>query len=676
MSEPISVDHGRVVSSHHLPKDDDGGVIDAVDHSRMVYLNEFDSLVPSLGRELVDPEVCDEANAVVVPAEGDDDRRDGQRQSDRRSERPKDMDLQVGMQLRNTEGTDVRATMLRTGEVEEARITATTNHPLASQTLHLQANVTGSRTAPERSSRPGSSANTGPGAAVAADEPAPSRLIGWPLAAYAMACALLSAGILWLNDGVFSYTLDDPYIHLELARHLSLGEHGINDGEFAAPSSSVLWPLLLVPAWWTGGAFWAPLSMNLASSTLAVGALAAMAARVAGPDVPLGRVRPFLLPLLLVANVVALTFSGMEHTLQVALAAWLAVGLVDVARGRGVSWWLVATLVALPLLRFEDTGIVLLAAGWLVVRGHRAVGLGVGATVVGALGAYVAWLHAQSGFWLPFSVLSKNDMGTPAWQEAYQAAVFVPVLLTAWALWRTRERTVDERWLPGIALAADLGHVALAQVGYFNRYLGYITVFSVLIVAWSERDAIRGALRGGGEGLRILWLVTLIVATLNAKNTLVLPWASAHIWRQQGQMHVIATEVVDGAVAVNDIGWVSLENPHYVVDLVGLASAEALKHRLDSDAEYEGASWMSKIVEDHDAKAILIFRHWFERLPPSWQRVATLVVHPDYSVYQDTAQRVLILARSRSEAETLRAGLEAFAPRLPRGVTLEWAEGQ
>ena len=32
------------------------------------------------------------------------------------------------------------------------------------------------------------------------------------------------------------YSLDDPYIHLALARQILHGHYGINPGEFAAPS--------------------------------------------------------------------------------------------------------------------------------------------------------------------------------------------------------------------------------------------------------------------------------------------------------------------------------------------------------------------------------------------------------------------------------------------------------
>jgi hypothetical protein len=53
---------------------------------------------------------------------------------------------------------------------------------------------------------------------------------------------------LWQNGGQFIYALDDPYIHLDLADQLArTGVYGVNEGQVAAPSSSILWPFLLIP---------------------------------------------------------------------------------------------------------------------------------------------------------------------------------------------------------------------------------------------------------------------------------------------------------------------------------------------------------------------------------------------------------------------------------------------
>src|SRR4051812_10496801 len=49
-----------------------------------------------------------------------------------------------------------------------------------------------------------------------------------------------------MSQGRLIFTLDDPYIHLSLAETIASGGYGVNSGEFSSPSSSILYPLLLV----------------------------------------------------------------------------------------------------------------------------------------------------------------------------------------------------------------------------------------------------------------------------------------------------------------------------------------------------------------------------------------------------------------------------------------------
>jgi len=54
-------------------------------------------------------------------------------------------------------------------------------------------------------------------------------------------CLLGLIAILVLNKGTFTYTLDDPYIHLAVAEQIASGHYGINSTEFSAPCSSAIW---------------------------------------------------------------------------------------------------------------------------------------------------------------------------------------------------------------------------------------------------------------------------------------------------------------------------------------------------------------------------------------------------------------------------------------------------
>ena len=113
------------------------------------------------------------------------------------------------------------------------------------------------------------------------------RLIALSLGLYTvtLACVLWA---IWLGThGHFTYSLDDPYIHLALAEQLVHGHYGINATEISSPSSSVVWPYLLV--FLSGSRFhpYVPLIWNLlaglGSATLIGVAIAEWPARTESP---------------------------------------------------------------------------------------------------------------------------------------------------------------------------------------------------------------------------------------------------------------------------------------------------------------------------------------------------------------------------------------------------------
>src|ERR1700754_2201575 len=66
------------------------------------------------------------------------------------------------------------------------------------------------------------------------------------LAATVIAVVLIESGIMRQTNGVFMYPLDDPFIHMQIAKNLAFSHTwGIIPGEFASASSSLLYSLML-----------------------------------------------------------------------------------------------------------------------------------------------------------------------------------------------------------------------------------------------------------------------------------------------------------------------------------------------------------------------------------------------------------------------------------------------
>src|SRR5213594_2619498 len=114
--------------------------------------------------------------------------------------------------------------------------------------------------------------------------------------------------ILRLNGGHFTYTIDDPYIHLALAERIRGGHYGINPGEPSAPSSTILWPFLLAPFAGSGIAEYLPLLIGIA----AISATAILYYKIVVESLFAGSgANPFLIPVFVLLLALATNLIGL-----------------------------------------------------------------------------------------------------------------------------------------------------------------------------------------------------------------------------------------------------------------------------------------------------------------------------------------------------------------------------
>lgn len=211
--------------------------------------------------------------------------------------------------------------------------------------------------------------------------------------------------IAWGIAGGFEYPLDDTYIHLAMAENIGRGGYGINAGEYASASSSVLWPFLLVPLAASEAGRYLPLALN---------ALALMGLCLCwGYAVARARLsRPVTLALAIVGpvalNMYGVAALGMEHSLHALLTVLVVLGLGLFFDERRATWWLIVAIVLAPLVRFEGMALSLVAATILALRGQWRVGLAAALATVAASAAFMVFLHSIGLSMLPSSVLAKS----------------------------------------------------------------------------------------------------------------------------------------------------------------------------------------------------------------------------------------------------------------------------
>jgi hypothetical protein len=526
---------------------------------------------------------------------------------------------------------------------------------------------------------------------VAEQQVRPQRAVVLPGArSVAPACVLLylavTAGllltILHTTHGVFTYTLDDPYIHLALAQNLAHGHYGINPGEASSPSSSIVWPFLLAPVARFGWVQYLPLLLNL----LCCGTSAWLIGRIVDswawkPDRAawLGRFA-FAAALMLAANLAGLTFIGMEHGLQVLVAVACAAGMLEAYAGRRIPAWCVATAALGPLVRYEDFALVAAVAMALVGQRRRGTALRmVGASLVGPV-AFSVFLLSRGLPALPTSVLVKSQAfavaGAGLLASAKQMYLGVPngtlrepawwgqlAIAAALLALAARERDRVRRFVLGGALLAAILQLAVGRVNWFHRYEVYALAFTALLASTAVMRSTRVP-----PLLTLAGLLALGIPYWQALRDT--PAAAGNIYQQQYQMHRFVAEFHPAAVAVNDVGWVSYSRPPgvYVLDLWGLASPEAARQKV------KDAGWLENVTAEHGAGLAILYPEWFpEGAPDEWDALARMcIAGPRISVGR---RCVVFYSTNVGDKALLQRQIAAFARTLPAGVSMTLGQG-
>jgi len=499
-------------------------------------------------------------------------------------------------------------------------------------------------------------------------------------------------GTLALNSGTFTYTLDDAYIHLALSENIARGHYGINMGEASSPSSSILFPLLLAPAASTNLHAYVPLLLNIAATAALIALLLALARRcgLEGSS----RVSYYGTALVVTAvvsfNGVGVAFTGMEHSLHIAVTIAVVLGLVHIFDVGRVPWWLVATMIAGPLLRYEGLSISAGALLVLLALGHYRASLVVVIVLTVAIGAFTAFLLGHGLPPFPSSTLTKSNLlasSTDLQGAGVLSAIGKNVaaalsrspgrLLLGLAI-LTIARPVAARsfsvrspavLLAGFALTLTTAHLVAGRYGWQSRYELY-AIFALLAAAlYQWRHVLVRYIEKALYGHRAWTLVLLPIALLIAglpylRTTMRVPLAANNIYEQQYQMHRFATEFHRGPVAVNDLGWVAYRNPSYVLDLVGLGSEAA--RRAHSSPDRHGT--IQALAQRHGVTLAMAYPS-SEMIPPDWTPLARLHLSRRSVV---VAGPIVVFYATRPDAvPMLQAQLDDFAGTLPAAVRLD-----
>lgn len=508
------------------------------------------------------------------------------------------------------------------------------------------------------------------------------------IAASFLIFALMQAIGLFLNHGAFDYPLDDPYIHLALAETIMAGGYGVNPGDLASPGSSALYPLLLLPFSGTEFHRYLPLFWNI----VALATAAWLWGRVlieAGFDRAnwrwLGYLAAGFGPVVLMMPMVA--YIGMEHTFHAAATLAVLLGLLRHFDGRGGLALVVLGVFFGSAFRLEALALGFLAAGALFLSGERKVGVGVAAATIAPVAAFMGFLVSRGLDPLPSSVQTKLELGAvggPSMLEERLAILVINVTTPAGGfialmavailfIWRKFPALKSGPWayLAAVTFLAAFAHLAVGQIGWLNRYEHYLLLLvagTLLVLLAKATDDV------APSRFTILATLAVLAGGMVAYRLPVhffdIPPSARSIHMQQGQMATFAKDYLDADVAVNDLGWVAWQNDNYVLDLWGLASAEARNMRLSDPAP----GWTGTLTDKYDVPVAMVYDWWFkDGIGTDWVKVGDFqLLIPGGFV---GGYSVAFYATKPEYVDMLAQAVAAWEPSLIEGSRFVWAEG-
>lgn len=487
--------------------------------------------------------------------------------------------------------------------------------------------------------------------------------------------------LLETTGGIFSYVLDDAYIHLALSENLMQGHYGVNLQEHSAPSSSILWSFLMAPV-----AQWqlAPLVFNISLSALALFIWHTQVQRFF-PGREFGiLVLGFNISFIAFANLVGVSFTGMENLLQMVIALGICVGAFKLIEGSPPAKWFLALIIIAPLARYETITLSGLGLSVLFFRGHMRLAIVSCVLMLVPLVAFSLYLNSLGLGYLPSSISAKSTaMQASAvvstllnlYNNLYEStgslmlALLIPVAWRGLTAWKSNPLlTLIAVMVAGIVIA----HLALARLGNWGRYEIYVWITLLFTLVYLFQEPIRNWYQSPTFPKAFAYIALAFFTVIGAKRSIVTsisnPIGGANIALQQYQMHLFATQYWQKPVAVNDLGWVAYQNDHYVLDVWGLANTQALEMRKNNTPGF-----LNTLAQQHDVELAMIYSEWFApSLLSQWILVGELHLPDDLRRMTSAVSRVQFYATVPSAAADIKAKMRAFESKLPKGAYMSF----
>ncbi|MBM2815933.1 MAG: hypothetical protein HW421_2695 [Ignavibacteria bacterium] len=513
------------------------------------------------------------------------------------------------------------------------------------------------------------------------------------------------------NDGHFIYVLDDPYIHLTLARNLiSSGTFGIRAGEFSATSSSPFWTLLISFIFsFTGVNVYVPFILNIIFASLIIIILWYIFDK---NKFSIIRNTFWLLSVIFAVPLIPLCFTGMEHLfhslLYLLFFLWVCSDLTKddnnsneptypINKGEyykqirhAFSFYIL--VVILSSTRYESLFMIIFCSILYFIKKRYTKSyliLFFGALPVVAFGIFSL---NNGGMFFPNSILLKGSFPhVITLKEIIIKFIYLPlynlfisphilvllIFIIINLLIKAKVQPVlKNKFSVGflILLFVNLIHILFCQFGWFFRYESYllltgIAFFALYLKEINLNELYRMYCSSKFSKLIMFVLLLLLSSPFLYRGMLAIqktPTSSGNIYQQQFQItKFIKTYYNTSNVALNDIGMITFMTNANILDIWGLADIPSLKAKL---ADNYNTEFIGKRLKEKDIEIAIVFDFWFSgkrKFPSDWLKVAQWSIPDNYICASDN---VSFYARDTIAAIRMVVNLRKFSNQLNKNV--------
>lgn len=506
-----------------------------------------------------------------------------------------------------------------------------------------------------------------------------------------MVIAYFYSGILSSNQGNFVYGLDDPYIHLSIARNfVEHGVWGLNPATPTSSSSSPLWTMLLALIYASTGMLdIVPLILNMLFSFVVVLLLFLIISKFfVNPLVTTIWVNTVIYGTYLPRMV----FMGMEHVLHVLLLLIIIKKLIDNYQENlrlGFSFWVTISLALAT--RYETILIVsILSIFFWMMRDtkyfwYALISAFISLSLTGLLSVLAdGWILPNSVFLrrtvfqisykTPLTLLNNFYLTL---QSQYQFPLILTMLSAIISLLKSMNDSMQKTFLLLFLISSGTA-ILHSMIGMMVlRYFFYINILLIIALIYGfyfikKQKYVDFALSKDFLGLTkasifVIFCIGLIWNGMMANRKTV--QASVNIYEQQIQTAAFVKDYYNSStIVLNDIGAISRYSNAQFVDIAGLADNQIaeLIHRNTLTSNN-----LSDRLRTSNIDIIILPEVVLNTLNPNelkWINVGSWKIMRNVVCASET---VHFLAPDTAKAKKLAENLRKFNYHLPRSVLVK-----